>query len=495
MFSRIQWFVVLAVLASPGLLAAAGLDSTGNTDGVLTWQMGAIQPGGSTRQVVLFAYGESPKAVAEHLETARQQLAELPDPPAVATDKPAPPVVWIENDTTDFALAGPGHFFWEGVNRQSLVCSKGGQLSRFGYYLGYNDGTMRRAGAPSNSTNLENLRIVQPMRPIDGKQAVGTVETADNKLRARIRPVMGEGPVAAVEFVLTNISDQPLAEVRLSVFSNIEAAHTHDGDYSTLDRATGGLLVFDPATKLCAVMAGLSTPSLGYSGTWASQTQLAEGTGIAPDKWNEFTASGEEFKKLLAKLPKPNVQHPFAAPGGGPATPETRDLTAAEAREALHRDWLFQTDGNPTVARALKEIGWARELATRLALHPQPPELSAELARLAELEKRLTAPEVNATDVEELYLAVRAAKRDIVFKNPAINFSSVLLIDNPYPQGGEWPHHTAQADWKQRFCRQFPAIPALGDSPLRTWLFRAVEGNGGRVAGRPGPTTDSNPLR
>jgi len=33
------------------------------------------------------------------------------------------------------------------------------------------------------------------------------------------------------------------------------------------------------------------------------------------------------------------------------------------------------------------------------------------------------------------YLAVRAAKREVVFKNPAIHFSSVLLIDNPNPQG------------------------------------------------------------
>jgi len=443
MTSPIYSTVILAVLAAPGLLLAAGVDSSRNTDGVLTWHMGTIQPGQSTRQVVLFAYAESPQGVAKHLAAARRQFAELPNPPAVATDQPAPSLVWIENDVTDFALAGPGHFFWEGVKRQSLVCSKGGQLSRFGYYLGYHDGALRRAGTPINSAKLENLRIVQPMRPIDGTQAVGTVETSDKKLRTRIRPVMGDGPVVAIEFVLTNVSDQPLDQMRLSVYSNLESAHTHEGDYSTLDRLTGGLLVFDPATKMCVVMAGLSTPSLGYSGNWASQKQLAEGAGIAPDKWNEFTGSGENLKELLAKLPKPNVPHPIAAPSDGPVTPETRDLTPAEARDALHRDWLFQADGKPTVARALEEIGWARDLAARLARHPQPPDLSVELTRLADLEKWLAALDASAADeatVEELYLTARAIKREVVFKNPAINFNSVLLIDNPNPQGAEWPH-------------------------------------------------------
>ena len=37
-------------------------------------------------------------------------------------------------------------------------------------------------------------------------------------------------------------------------------------------------------------------------------------------------------------------------------------------------------------------------------------------------------------------------KRRIVFKNPAVNFSRMLFIDNPYPQGGEWPHQARHRD-------------------------------------------------
>ncbi|HUU23613.1 MAG TPA: hypothetical protein VM389_13860 [Phycisphaerae bacterium] len=72
-----------------------------------------------------------------------------------------------------------------------------------------------------------------------------------------------------------------------------------------------------------------------------------------------------------------------------PATPETRTLGAVEAEDALQRDWLFQAMGEPLAARAAKEIAWARELAARLAAKALAPELSAELAELAAIERRL----------------------------------------------------------------------------------------------------------
>ena len=56
---------------------------------------------------------------------------------------------------------------------------------------------------------------------------------------------------------------------------------------------------------------------------------------------------------------------PFAAEI--PATPPTRSLTEAEAEGALRRDWLFQSMGQPLLDRVLQEIGWALDLAGRLA--------------------------------------------------------------------------------------------------------------------------------
>ncbi len=139
---------------------------------------------------------------------------------------------------------------------------------------------------------------------------------------------------------------------------------------------------------------------------------------------------------------------PFAQPAipREPSEPETRDLTPQEADAVLQRDWLFQADGKPTHQRVRDEIAWARQLATRLAHTPNPPDLSAELKQLAELEDRLSDEAPSAAEPvladAELYYAVRRVKRRIALKNPVIDFSQVLLIDNPYPEGMQWWHQS-----------------------------------------------------
>ncbi len=45
--------------------------------------------------------------------------------------------------------------------------------------------------------------------------------------------------------------------------------------------------------------------------------------------------------------------------------------------------------------------------------------------------------------VRELYFAVRRVKRDILFKNPVLDFSQLLFIDQPLPQGPINPEHEA----------------------------------------------------
>ena len=126
---------------------------------------------------------------------------------------------------------------------------------------------------------------------------------------------------------------------------------------------------------------------------------------------------------------------------------QRRRKEAAEwtSQRVLETDWLFQADGNPTAARAMQEITWARELAGRLKIRPKTPDLSAELTKLDALEKQLAGPEAKADDrqtARELYLAVRQVKRRIVMSNPAVDFTRLLLIDQPYPSRGgrEWRH-------------------------------------------------------
>ncbi len=131
-----------------------------------------------------------------------------------------------------------------------------------------------------------------------------------------------------------------------------------------------------------------------------------------------------------------------------------------EARKLIESDWIHQADGLPTPARSLREIGWARALAQRLAIDgdgglsrrsgaeadPPPsnakrraarrPNLTTELAELARLETELRAmPPDDWVDEDsrayQLYLAVRRVKRRIMFANPLVDFDRLLLVDTP----------------------------------------------------------------
>ena len=128
------------------------------------------------------------------------------------------------------------------------------------------------------------------------------------------------------------------------------------------------------------------------------------------------------------------------APYRTPQTPETRSLTAEEAREVLRQDWLHQADQKPTADRIRIEIRWTRELAERIAGdHAGKVDFSGPLARLAELEKRVGGI---ASPDAELYFGVREVKRQIMLANPVVDFDKILLVDMPYPDGKEWRHET-----------------------------------------------------
>lgn len=130
---------------------------------------------------------------------------------------------------------------------------------------------------------------------------------------------------------------------------------------------------------------------------------------------------------------RPHVNEPVA-PYVKPETPETRDLTAEEARLALEADWLHQARQEPTPARIQEEIRWAREVAARLGV-----DCAERMAALERLEHEASAL---TTADRDLYMKVRAVKREILFSNPLLDFSRMLLVDMPYPQGSEWPHET-----------------------------------------------------
>jgi hypothetical protein len=121
-------------------------------------------------------------------------------------------------------------------------------------------------------------------------------------------------------------------------------------------------------------------------------------------------------------------------------------LANATARSALERDWLFQVDGRATYENVSQHINRARDLAARLRSQRGEAALAAELERLDRLASALdsrTERESNSDSMEELYLAVRRVKRQILLKQPAVEFSETLFIDQPYPRFPKdrpWPY-------------------------------------------------------
>ncbi len=133
---------------------------------------------------------------------------------------------------------------------------------------------------------------------------------------------------------------------------------------------------------------------------------------------------------------------------------------------SLERDWLFQVGDNPTVERVQQEIAWTRELAERIGKASEKVDLSIELKELGRLEAKLIEKAERPAAID-LYLALRRLKRAIVLKNPAIDFSRILLIDNPYPMARhESAHrHGYRAGGKGRLLVLEGLNP---DSPVRS---------------------------
>jgi hypothetical protein len=281
------------------LLSAAthliGQEAAGNVDGSLTWELGSLEPEQSAHETVLFVMGADYQEAVARLQAARDELSSRTDAdPRVKREDGPPGTVWIENAFTDFALEGPGHFFWEG-SRQSLKGADGGQLSRFGWYVHYDE---RRAGTPILSQAPENLEVIEPLARVSPEEVRVVLVTSDRRLRLDIRARMGKGPVVGVEFVLRNLGREPLRDLRLTAYSNLESANTPANDYALLDRETGAHWVIDLPTGYCVAMGGSSEPARGYAGTWASQAQLQSAAGVPLDRWINF----EQCRRVMDRL-------------------------------------------------------------------------------------------------------------------------------------------------------------------------------------------------
>ncbi len=447
---------LLILLFSATGAMAAGLESAGNVEGVLQWQLGDLEPGKSAREVVIFAHADSYGALSKTVKRARRDFSSMGGVKTVFA--PEEEIVWLENSATDFALEASGCFSSTDY-RPGLADGGNGQLHQFFYYVHYNDGEPRQAGVPiwpqrinrkpSKRGQLDNLRVIEPVRAVSETEAMGVTETDDKKLLVRIRAVMGKGATTGVEFVVTNIGVTPLSAVSLGVYSYIRCGEQDSHDYSTLDSKTGGLLIVDSSDGRCVAMTGLRQADAGYTGTrqsWSAGKRLSQGTGLAAEQWKPYGGRETVSKRLrpLIVASMPCAPAPFVEPN----EPPTVTLGPEEASKVLTADWLFQADNNPTLERVRDEIRWSRELAARLMRDRGAPSIEAELTELTIVEEIIAGSDAGAVDerMRELYLAVRTVKRSIMLSNPVVDFSRVLFVDIPYPQGREPKHQARHRD-------------------------------------------------
>ena len=149
------------------------------------------------------------------------------------------------------------------------------------------------------------------------------------------------------------------------------------------------------------------------------------------EQWVALLRRAEDSKGFAPERPH---QHEPVAPYLKPATPETKDLTADVADAELEQDWLYQINNQASPTNIKNEIVYARQIAARIKV-----DCKNELTELEDLEKH--AAKLKGND-PELYLRVRRLKREITFKNPALDFEKVVFVDMPFPGGREWQHET-----------------------------------------------------
>ncbi|MDR3108908.1 MAG: hypothetical protein LBU65_04360, partial [Planctomycetaceae bacterium] len=170
------------------------------------------------------------------------------------------------------------------------------------------------------------------------------------------------------------------------------------------------------------------------------------------DKLSLTNLTGLQLYEIVLDMENVVEERPYTAESVAryrtPSTPPVKDRTEAESQAIIENEWLFQSGDKPTVERSLQEITWTRELAARISRQYTNVTFTNELKEIASLEQQAkelaAANDGNGRDSEnrELYFAVRKIKRAITFKNPVIDFDSLMFVDSPMPDGGEWRHET-----------------------------------------------------
>jgi hypothetical protein len=222
------------------------------------------------------------------------------------------------------------------------------------------------------------------------------------------------------------------------------------------DRSSVVMMTWD-TDKLMQRAAELETAYIEYLPLTETQWKLLSDKNR--EKWNHVKSIYEAYINEKNKTSDKNASVLFEAvyemekevekrPSVGetvagyvePSTPEVKNRTPEEAKKIIEAEWLFQCDNKPTAEQTLREIEWTRKLAARIEKqYPDKIKFDAERGKLEDLEEAAKAKAAADLDTD-LYFSVRNIKRGIMFRNPVLDFDSLIFVDGPTPRGRE-PHH------------------------------------------------------
>jgi hypothetical protein len=219
-------------------------------DGFLRWNLGTLDPGQQAVVPVKFLAADT-----------MQNLDAL-----------------LAHPHGDITLDENGAFNWEDTRQQCLHTSAGGCLSQHGYYLHYH---VAGANAPSRAgTPIIDQKPLENLTRIAYTPERAELRTEDNALTIEVDRGDGE-----LTYRIRNVGKQPVNDLQLSVYANLEAGHTESDDNGWLDIKRNALVVTDSSGASCALSSNVPV-SAGWCGLWGGTIQrMQENQAIYANQW------------------------------------------------------------------------------------------------------------------------------------------------------------------------------------------------------------------
>jgi hypothetical protein len=180
-------------------------------------------------------------------------------------------------------------------------------------------------------------------------------------------------------------------------------------------RSPTGDLLGNGAAAGCVLLQTYQGKAKAHHWSTTAAHVLTGQTDVTDGRWHHLAQVVSDSRLALFVDGRLDGELPLQ----GPTAPTTAPLLLG-ARSLADTSWRF--------AGCVDEVGIYGRALTPAEIAQVHQEGAAQVSLAAD------------PDASEFYLAVRQIKRRLLFRNPVVDFSQVVLIDQPYPSGLAWQH-------------------------------------------------------